>query len=280
MQKGISIWSILIFSFIIMDCVTNGHADANTFSLDNAIEQTVEKIAGGLEPGTRLAIVAFQSESDQLSEYIMEELTGTLTDTQMEVADRRNLAYVSKELDFHLSGDVSDETAQSIGKFIGAELVISGELINTGGLYRYRVSAIVVESLARASSTRLNVRKDRNLRSLIASLGSNAQFTHTVDYEVKTATAPKTAGSFLDRGILFASRGEYEMAIEDFTEAIKINADYGAAYLLRGRAYYAKASYVTSIGENFDSVSTLFLLNRNLSEEERRNSDFAIADFT
>lgn len=128
--------------------------------------------------------MAFDSESEQLSEYIMEELTGALVNTRMEVADRSNLAYVYKELNFQASGDVSDESAQSIGKFLAAELVVTGELINTGPRYRLRVSSITVETAIRAASTRLNVRKDQNLSSLIAALGTNKRVTHSVNYGV------------------------------------------------------------------------------------------------
>ena len=88
-----------------------------------------------------MAIVAFESENDNLSDFIMEEITGALVDRRIEVADRQNLAYVYKEPGFQMSGDVSDETALSIGKFLGAQLVITGQLQSTGGSYRYRASA-------------------------------------------------------------------------------------------------------------------------------------------
>jgi len=41
-----------------------------------AIEQTADKIAGELPKGRRVAIAAFESANSNLSDYIMEELTG------------------------------------------------------------------------------------------------------------------------------------------------------------------------------------------------------------
>lgn len=56
---------------------------------------------------TRAAIVAFESENDELSSFIMGELTDTLIDRGIEVVDRQNLGAVF----------ASDETALSIGNF-------------------------------------------------------------------------------------------------------------------------------------------------------------------
>ncbi|MDR1576538.1 MAG: tetratricopeptide repeat protein, partial [Treponema sp.] len=63
--------------------------------------------------------------------------------------------------------------------------------------------------------------------------------------------APKTAETFLDRGIAFAVRGEYDRAVADFSEAIDRAPDLRAAWMLRGRAWYAGASHVTGVGDNF-----------------------------
>jgi TolB-like protein len=110
-----------------------------------AVEQSSEKIVGELPRKSRVAIVVFESENNNFSDFIMEEITGALVDQGIEVADRQNLEYVYKELGFQISGDVSDETAQSIGKFLGVKLVITGQLINLGNSYRYRAIAIHVE---------------------------------------------------------------------------------------------------------------------------------------
>jgi tetratricopeptide (TPR) repeat protein len=37
-------------------------------------------------------------------------------------------------------------------------------------------------------------------------------------------------GAFLDRGILFASWGEYDNAIADYTEALKLDPNFAGAY--------------------------------------------------
>jgi tetratricopeptide (TPR) repeat protein len=254
-----------------------GDGDDGYLSLDEALEKAAGDIAGTLPAGTRVAIVAFDSESENLSEYIMEELSGALVEGGMEVADRGNLPYIYNELDFQMSGSVSDETALSVGKFAGAGVVITGQFVNAGGRYRCRVSSIHTETAVHAASTRLNVRNDRELAELFAALRDRPLVRRAAAYG--TEAAPKTAGAFLDRGILFASRGDYDMAAEDFTRAIELGPTLGAAYMLRGRALFAGVSRVTAAAKNVGSVDTVST-GGTISEAARRVYDLAIADFT
>ncbi|GBU28796.1 hypothetical protein R84B8_02358 [Treponema sp. R8-4-B8] len=269
----------LLSSCASIGSVSKGGGSGAGVSLLEAVEQSADKIATNLPKGSRVAIVAFESESDNLSDFIMEELTGALVDRGIEVADRQNLAYVYKELNFQMSGDVSDETAQSVGKFLGAQMVITGQLTGLGGSYRFRASAIQVEKDTLSSVTRLMVRNDRETKNMIATLAKQKTTVKTAKYGVTETTTPQTAGTFLDRGILFASRGNYEMAIADFTEALKLNPNMGAAYSLRGRAWYASVSRVTDVGTNFSYINTIST-NGKATADQTRAYDLAIADFT
>jgi tetratricopeptide (TPR) repeat protein len=78
---------------------------------------------------------------------------------------------------------------------------------------------------------------------------------------------------------MFASRGEYELAIADFTDALNLDPDMASAWMLRGRALYASVSYVTSVGGNFSSVGTTRITGSVVSEEKKAVYDRAIADY-
>jgi len=250
-------------------------------SLMEAIEQSAQKIVEELPPKSRVAIIAFESPNDNLSDYIMDELTGSLVGRGMEVADRRNMDYVYKELKFQMSGDVSDETAQSIGKFLGAQLVITGQLTSQGKNYRYRTSAIHVEKATLAAVIRFDVDNNKAMQNLVTTLAKQKTTVKTAKYGVDEKTAPKTAGTFLDRGILFATRGDYEMAITDFTEAIELAPNLAAAYMLRGRALFASVSKVIEQEDNFRSVEIELNGMWSLQEPKKIQSyEKAIADFT
>jgi tetratricopeptide (TPR) repeat protein len=206
----------------------------------------------------------------------MDEIAGVLTDGSLEVADRNNLDYVYKELDLQTSGAVDEESAQSVGKFLGARYVITGQLVNLGGRYRYRLNSVNVETAVHESSTRLDVRNDRNFETMLAALQNAAPVVRTASYG--GSSTPHTAGTFLDRGITFAMRGEYDMAIADFTEAVNLDPDMQSAWMLRGRALSASVSRIFAVEENFSGTDST--LSDVVSEEKKAVYDRAIADFT
>ena len=268
MKKLYFLTALIIALAVLASCTSTGGSPAPSapakqaepvyegegLSLAEAIEQSAEKIAADLPAGSRVAIVAWESPSNGLSDYLMEELTGALVDRRMEVADRQNLEYVYRELDLQMSGEVSDESARSIGKFLGADLVITGQLTELGGPYRYRASAIHVESATRDSVTRLDVKGDEALRRMVTALANQKAVVKTASYGEGAKSAPgtavpQTAGVFLDRGITLASQGEFGAAIADFTEAIRLDPNNAAAYFNRALAYAHKGDYDRAIAD-------------------------------
>jgi len=240
----IFLFFFLLFSLFSFSCASVQNTDI--ISLDDAIEKSAVELTNKLQKGNRIAIIAFSSEHENLSNYIMDELTGAFVEGKIETADRRNLAFVFKELNFQMSGNISDETAVSVGKFLGVKYVVTGQFLKTGKSYRYRLSGINVETAVQETSLRYNVKNDKSLQQLIADVTKNAPVTVTADYGEKPNAELQTAGAYLDRGIYYASRRQWDLAIDNFTKAISLDRNLTAAYLLRGRAYYACASYVTS----------------------------------
>ncbi|MHC6204305.1 tetratricopeptide repeat protein [Breznakiellaceae bacterium SP9] len=252
---------------------------AGTLSLEDAIEQSAKEVAQKLEPGARVVVMAVEAESAKFGEYVKEELAHALDKTSVEVVARSSIEYVQKELDIQYSGMVDDESMQGLGHWVGAEFVVIGKLDKISDTYRWLVRSVTVETDVQATSTRLTVRNDKALQNLIAAQDAR-KTVYTAAYGVTEKTVPKSVGTFLDRGILFAMRQDYEMAIMDFTDALKIDPELFAAYTLRGRAYFAGASKVFSVSENFSSVGTTTIQGRNATEEQRSKYDLAIADFT
>jgi tetratricopeptide (TPR) repeat protein len=273
----------LVFTVFLSCATTGGSGDG--LSLDEAIEQSAAEITAELPEGTRVAIVGFSSEHESLSEYIMDELTGALVDGGLEVADRRNLEYVYKELGFQMSGDVSDESAVSIGKYLGASYVITGQLVNAGGSRRYRLSGINAETAVQESSTRINVSDDRALRNLIAAVKKDPVTASAASYGESGGGPPKTAGAFFDRALLSHDRGEYDNAIADYTAALRINPNFVAAYVYRGIAYGEKGDYDRAIADftatlRIDPDDAKAYNNRGKGYYYKKDYNRAIADYT
>ncbi|GAB6391389.1 MAG: tetratricopeptide repeat protein [Treponematales bacterium] len=263
-------------AFGAASCASTGSA-GDGLTLQKAVEQAAAGISEKLPPKTRVAIVNFDSESPELSEYVMAELEAALYDNGVaDIADRHNLDFVRKELNLQISGEVDDKTAQSIGKFWGAQSIVTGEMVNTGDGYRFRLSVVNVETAAREGSTRFNVRRDRNFKKLIAALGKGEGPAVTVA-EAKEKAASQSAGAFLDRGIAAAVRRDWNTAIAEFTGALRLDPNYAAAYLLRGMAMLASVSNVTDISENFEDFASL---SETFSETEKPVANRAIDDLT
>jgi TolB-like protein len=191
--------AVSLMIFFVLSCASNGGTgakpppDGNTaattetttraaMSLDEAVAQAAADISGKLPKGTKIAVVSFASESAQISGYLMEEINFALLDKGLVVADRASLESVRKELNFHMSGEVSDETAQSIGKFLGVEFVITGQFVFTGTAYRFRVTTERTETAERIATSNLNVRNDSRTKSLVEALNKTTIQTHSAGY--------------------------------------------------------------------------------------------------
>ena len=283
-MKYIKPYIIQIIIFLIVfssGCVTGGNSPVDSeFSLQEVIEKSADSIAKKLPTDSRVVITSFISENDALSEFIIEELTGALFVRGVEVADRQNLAYVHQELDFHMSGDVSDETARSVGKFLAADLVITGSLTYHNNIYRYQLDSLNVFTVIRSTEAIIDVKADSNMKRMVAAITKQNISVRSVKYGVSENKTPKTAGAFLDRGIMLAVKGEYFNAISDFTEAIIMNPNLSTAFALRGRALYASVSEVIDMGENFNIIATISDKEKIISHEQMKIYEQAIANYS
>jgi hypothetical protein len=138
--------------------------------LDAAIRETSDYLNKQLPPGNKLIILNIQSVFPALSEYIIDELiANTVNDRVFSVVDRQQLDTLRAELDFQMSGAVSDESAQNIGQMLGAQIIISGAVSRIGDLYRLRVRALSVQSAQIEGQFNKNIPEGPTVAALVRS---------------------------------------------------------------------------------------------------------------
>jgi TolB-like protein len=166
---------LLFMVIILAGCGSSPKAEAPNvqgISVDMAIQQAARNIENNIEAGQEVVVLNFSSSSEEFSEYVLGELSTELVNgRKLQVVDRRNLEAIRVEMDFQMSGEVSDESAQAIGRKLGAEYIVSGSLTNTGGIYRFRINTINVESAGIAASSATDIANDSKVQALLASGG-------------------------------------------------------------------------------------------------------------
>ena len=141
-----------------------------TNELDAAIRETSNYLNQQLPKGNKLVILNIQSEFPALSEYIIDELiANTVNDRVFSAVDRQQLDTIRAELNFQMSGEVDDHTAQELGRMAGAQIIISGAVSKIGDLYRIRVRALNVQTASIAGQFNRNIPDSPMVQALVRS---------------------------------------------------------------------------------------------------------------
>jgi tetratricopeptide (TPR) repeat protein/transcription elongation GreA/GreB family factor len=97
-------------------------------------------------------------------------------------------------------------------------------------------------------------------------------------------STPKDAVAFLDRGVMYANNGQYDRAIADYDEAIRLDPQNVPALSNRGDSYLNNRQYDRAIAD-YDEVITLnpkdadAWHNRGLAYARNGQHDCAITDY-
>jgi TolB-like protein len=126
---------------------TTSAAATGNGDIEAALERAADELMAGIEDGSTIAVLSISSRNRETSEFLLEELAYILVDTgSFKVVDRRSLDTIRKEQDFQLTGDVDDSSAVSIGKMLGANIVITGSVSGSESTRRLRLKALDVKT--------------------------------------------------------------------------------------------------------------------------------------
>jgi len=187
MKKYLCMMGVLIGTLVFGTGVVYAQ---QTVSLDNAINGAAGEFSSNLKRGSKIAVLAVRSDSARMSNYLIEELTSAIVSQRIyTVVDRAQLDLIQQEMNFQMSGEVSDSSAQAIGQKLGAQAIVTGTFELIGNYYRFRVRVIEVESAAILAIYSANVQYDQVVASLMgggrsSSASSSAPSTPpSSDYE-------------------------------------------------------------------------------------------------
>jgi TolB-like protein len=161
MKKFITLFPIAL-ALCVVGCASGNaktaaspeqNPDPDAVTLDRALSGIAGYFTGKLPKNSRLAITGFEADTEALSNYAVEELWNGFEDFGgFVIVDRQNVEKIRAEMNYQLSGEVSDESARAIGRQFGVRYIVYGRITRIGGDYRVAAYATDVET---ATSKRL-----------------------------------------------------------------------------------------------------------------------------
>jgi TolB-like protein len=116
------------------------------YILEDATHEAAFDISNKITNGN-VAVISIYSQDENKSLQIIRWLENNfLKDGKTGIVSRQQINTVLREQEFGTSGYVDDESAKRIGHILGAEYVLSGELININGKTILNIQVLEVET--------------------------------------------------------------------------------------------------------------------------------------
>jgi TolB-like protein len=207
-------WLLLFFLFLAGSGFC--FAQEQAITLHQGIARSMGYLTQRLPEKTRVVVLNFSAPTIELSDYVIEELsTYIVNGNNLVVVDRRNLELLQGEMNFQMSGEVSDDTAQAIGQKLGAQTIISGSFMSLGELYRMRVRAISVQTAEVQGQQTTTIKLDAILAALL-----HVKYRDPADFPLGN----RIAAGFLN---ILAGAGSYSMG--DWKGGLTLTGNYAVA---------------------------------------------------
>ena len=234
--------------------------------MDEAIDNAVQQIETKLPNGTPVVIATITTPHKNIEAFISDELTGRFTTLVALARGDAAMGAVQEEQQYQMSGFVSDASAVSIGNFLGAKAIITGELSLFEQFTQIRLRIIDVEtSEVTVYSARL-ANNDPILANITAPLGT-----------AKKSWVSEEALEYFNKGKDLIREGKIDEGLEALQQAITVDSSLTDVYLYRARFYYFSVPYLNWLIANGELRKDM---NVNLSIDNNTAYDLAIADCT
>jgi hypothetical protein len=119
-----------------------GNRRTTDADIEGALARAAKQTLKNVPKRSRIAIVFITAQDRSTTDYIAGELEFIWVNGGYIITDRSQLDRLRQEQNFQLSGEVDDATAVSIGKFAGANIIVTGRVDGEGDLRRLRLRAL------------------------------------------------------------------------------------------------------------------------------------------
>jgi len=116
--------------------------NATAAGVEGALARAANETLKNVPARSKIAIVYITAQDRSTTEYVAGELEYIWVNAGYIIIDRSQLDRIRREQNFQMSGEVDDNTAVSIGKIIGANIIVTGRVDGEGNLRRLRLRAL------------------------------------------------------------------------------------------------------------------------------------------
>jgi hypothetical protein len=188
---------------------TNERSKSLSRVLKEASSYLIEKRTS---ENSKIAVLNIRVKNKALSNYINDNISENLRMSgYFTLVDRDNPDLLQAEIDFQYSGETSEKTTVSIGKKIGAQLILTISIEELGELYRLQICSIEVETATIQAMQNYLIRDNQILSRLTGQeykklyLGAMPGFSiHSFDTNGTDYDGTKSSGNFSIDGAFIA----------------------------------------------------------------------------
>jgi hypothetical protein len=151
--------------------------EARPRDLDAAIEFGTAGIATQLPDGAKIAVLNVAgAPTEALANYMLNEIVDALVNTgrfTLLDRDKTNKAMINSEIGYQqVTGEVNEDNQVRIGENLGAEIIITCMLEDTGEYYRFRLRSLEIQGRKMIAAKSVNMRSTDKMLSRALALAA------------------------------------------------------------------------------------------------------------
>ncbi len=229
----------LILSFLMCPCrVLGAQAESLPAALDAMAKRLMAEI--GDSEKQRVAVADFcglDGEVTRVGLFVAEELTTRLVRMkQVSVVERRQLQRVVGELKWQTSGVRDIDTAQTLGKFVGADVIVIGTVTELKATLKINARAIDIDTGTVMSAESALIDRTADLDLLLSQAGAEPPAPRPA----KKAPPAYRKGNYLVNGDFRERHAGWHRSIGDITSGSSQVDFITVPHLKSGRALYIR----------------------------------------